>query len=60
VKFSEVKKELKADPEGVPIDASGWPARYLENSKETPPECRRNVRWSLRRQPWFASLKVDS
>jgi hypothetical protein len=36
VKFSEVKKELKADPDGVPIDVSGWPVRYLE-TKETPP-----------------------
>jgi hypothetical protein len=48
VKFSEVKKELKADPDGVPIDVSGWPVRYLE-TKKTPPESRQNVRWSLQR-----------
>jgi hypothetical protein len=34
VKFSEVKKELKADPDGVPIDVSGWPVRHLETKKK--------------------------
>jgi hypothetical protein len=34
VKFSEVKKELKADPDGVLIDVSGWPVRYLETLKK--------------------------
>ena len=34
MKFSEVEKELKADPDGVPIDVSGWPVRYLETLKK--------------------------
>jgi hypothetical protein len=33
VKFSEVKKELNRS-DGVSIDVSGWPVRYLETLKK--------------------------
>jgi hypothetical protein len=60
VKFSEVKKELKADPEGVPIDVSGWPVRYLETKKKRHQSPEKMCAGHYGANHGSQSLKVDS